>query len=893
MICPKQGPHGEHDNHPEKDCIILKTNRIMKTKLYALALLMAGTAGAQAQNTPTSQMETLTRGAVSVPSVSGTGRFISWRLLGTDADNTVFDVLKDGKVLKSNIIDKTNVVDPSGLASDRYQIVVKQNGEEIETVDVTDNWTSSFKQIQLDRPESGKTPLKEEYTYSPNDCSVGDVDGDGEYELFVKWDPSNSKDNSQDGYTGTVYIDCYKMDGTKLWRVDLGQNIRAGAHYTQFLVYDFDGDGKAEMILKTAQGSKDGAGNYVSEAADDETIKTADNTKNWRNTSGKVTGGQEWLTVFDGLTGEAIHTVFYRPNRAPNSDGTPNWGGAPGWTFNWDDRSGKTDKEYGNRGERYLAAVAYLDGPDSNPSAVISRGYYTYAYVWAVDFDGSKLKSRWLSASTSKTRMTHYDADDNKETKAYTKATRGSGSMTMYGNGNHNLSVADVDGDGRDEIIWGSAALDDDGWLLYATGYGHGDAIHLSDLIPSRPGLEVFEVHEESPYGWDLHDAATGEILYSAVSAGDNGRGLAADIDANYEGFEFWSAAKDGVHNSVNGNSIGSSQPSTNFRIYWDGDPQDEMFDGGYSSSTTKCSPAVTKWNGTKATSLTSLSAGSSQTCNTTKATPCLQADLLGDWREEVVMWNGDDPSIINIFTTNIESSYRVPTLMHDHVYRMGIAWQNTAYNQPPHLGFYLPNLFTTRYVPIGKGAFEQSVNMGDSIETIVFKWANCANPSLYKWTAPDGTSQTSGAPEGFKFTRDTYLNKTITIEGAPQQIGTYEFIIASGKNVIDSSVQYDTIRIHGLDPSGIGTVKAADNWVEIANTQFNDKIMLTFNLSGAQTANIGIYSMSGAKVAGITHEAVNRTPLEIYGLSRLPAGVYLLKVDSREGTFTRKLLKR
>ena len=868
----------------------------MKKQLYTMALLMAGATMAQAQHTPVSQMEKLKRSVVSVPAASGTtGRFISWSLLGTDTDNTTFDVLRDGEVVKSGLTDRTNFVDANGTAASKYQIVTKVNGEAVETSEEARVFDNIYTQMQLDRPAGGKTPSGESYTYSPNDCSVGDVDGDGEYELFVKWDPSNSHDNSESGYTGNVIIDCYKLDGTKLWRIDLGKNIRAGAHYTQFMVYDFDGDGRAEMVCKTAQGSIDAEGNYVSSVADEDEIKTVDNTKDWRNSSGKVTGGQEYLTVFDGQTGKAVHTVFYRPNRAPNSDATPNWGGAPSWTFNWS--TSNTDKEYGNRGERYLGAVAYLDGPDKNPSVIMSRGYYTYAYIWAVDFDGQKLKTRWLHASTSGTRTILYDADGNEiSRKTHITNTRGgTGSKTMYSNGNHNLSVGDVDGDGCDEIIWGSAALNNNGELLYATGYSHGDAIHLSDLLPDRPGMEVFQVHEESPYGWDLHDAATGEIIYSAISAGDNGRGLAADIDADHKGFEFWSSTKDGVHSAVDGASIGSSQPSINFRIYWDGDLQDELFDGGYNSATLKSSPAISKWNGSKAATLQSMTMGNSWTCNTTKSTPCLQADILGDWREEVIMWDNSDPSKINIFTTNIESAFRVPTLMHDHVYRMGIAWQNTAYNQPPHLGYYLPYSFNTRYAITGEGQFEQTVALGESMKTIRFRGVNCAKPGLYRAILPDGTEK-AVAPSGFKFSAaDYYTTQELSLSGTPSQLGTYKFVIKSGANVVDATTQYDTIYIHCVDPTGIQGIKQSENnaWVSLRGTQITDRFVLDFNMKEAQPVSISLYTMAGAQVLDIRHEGSNTAPLEVFGLGHLPKGIYMLKVESREGKFTKKLLKR
>ena len=655
----------------------------MKSKLIASLLVAAlGATPALAQwQTPVSQMEKLDRGVVAFLGKSGKN-YISWRLLGTDDKNVTFNVLRDGEVIKSGIANVTNYTDNVSTVH-QYQVQTVLNGQVVETSPSVSSLSGYYNTLTLDRPASGVTPSGEAYNYSPNDCSVGDVDGDGQYEIIVKWDPSNSHDNSQSGYTGNVYLDCYKLDGTKLWRVDLGKNIRAGAHYTQFLVYDFDGDGKAEMICKTAPGSKDGEGNYVSAAADDATITGVNNTKDWRYTSGsnigKMSGGQEWLTVFNGETGKAINTVYYNPNR------NGGLGGQAAPTKNW--KESGTDTGYGNRAERYLATVAYLDGPDKNPSAVMCRGYYTYAYMWAVDFDGSKLKTKWLHASESKNKVTVTDANGNKTTKTYTTNTANSGkSCTLYANGNHNLSCADVDGDGKDEIIYGSAAVDDDGSLLYAVGYGHGDAMHLSKLCPDREGLQVFTVHEESPYGWDVHDAATGEVLFYETGNADNGRGLAADIMPDERGFQFWSSNDRSVRSAVTGSVVkGSKSQSINFRAYWGGKLKDDLLDG----------TNLKNYNGTKYSlkmGAAVLSYGHSASCNTTKATPCLLADLYGDWREEIVMWNNVDSCSLNIFSSSETCNYRIPTLMHDHTYRMGITWQNSAYNQPPHLGFYLPD---------------------------------------------------------------------------------------------------------------------------------------------------------------------------------------------------------
>lgn len=621
-------------------------------------------------STPTRQMEKLTRGVVVVPAKEG-GKLISWRYLGTDPYNTTFDVIKDGEIIAADLKNKTNYVNKNDYTyAGKYQIVTKVDGQAVETSYPVTSWTNIYNTIQLDRPAGGSN-TSGSYTYTPNDMSAADVDGDGEYELIVKWDPSDSKDNSQSGITGNVYLDCYKLDGTKLWRVDLGANIRAGAHYTQFQVFDYDGDGKAEMICKTAPGSIDGTGTYVTEAADDNAIKTINNKLVYRNSNGYILSGPEYLTVFNGETGAAIHTIWYNPNRGFTTGKAASYG-------SWGD-------SYGNRGDRFLACTAYLDGPDANPSAVFCRGYYTRAYLWAVDFDGSKLSTKWLHSSISSSEWDLTDANGN--------TTKHTGlSATGYGNGNHNLSVADVDADGKDEIIYGSSAFDHDGSLLYSTGLGHGDAMHISDLMPDRPGYEVHEVHEEKPYGMEVHDAATGDIIWSMTGDADTGRGMAADVDSLNRGFEIASTA-DGTLYSCEGTNLGSRN-SLDFRIYWDGDLQDELFDGKY-NSTNGCAPIIQKYNYStkKMTTLLAMSSyGKPQTCNTTKATPCLQADLFGDWREELVMWDYDDPGKIHIYETNIPTEYRVPTLMHDHVYRMGIAWQNSAYNQPPHLGYYLPD---------------------------------------------------------------------------------------------------------------------------------------------------------------------------------------------------------
>ncbi|RAW12194.1 rhamnogalacturonan lyase [Paenibacillus taichungensis] len=575
------------------------------------------------------QMEFLDRGVVAVK--TGTGVFVSWRLLGTEGSNVSFNVYRDGtKVNASPITNSTNLQDANGTSSSKYTVRAVVSGTEQAASAAASVWGNNYLSVPLSVPAGGTTPDGVAYTYSANDASAGDVDGDGEYELIVKWDPSNSKDNSQSGYTGEVFIDAYKLNGTRLWRISLGKNIRAGAHYTQFMVYDLDGDGKAEVAMKTADGTKDGTGAVIGDAS-----------KDYRNSSGYVLSGPEFLTIFNGQTGKALSTVNYEPARGNVSD----WG-----------------DNYGNRVDRFLAAIAYLDG--ERPSLVMARGYYT------------------------RTVLVAYNWRDGQLTKQWTFDSNTSGNSGYAGQGNHNLSVADVDGDGKDEIVYGAMAVDDNGKGLYTTGLHHGDAMHLSDLDPDRAGLEVFQVHETpSNAGVEFRDARTGQLIWGVPTTKDIGRGMAADIDPRYKGAEVWA---DGGLYTAKGQKLGTTLPSsTNFGIWWDGDLLRELLD----------SNRIDKWDYANSKTVNLLTASGVSSNNGTKSTPNLQADLFGDWREEVV-WRTNDSSALRIYTTTAVTDKRIYTLMHDPVYRLGIAWQNVAYNQPPHTGFYLGDGMNTPPVP-------------------------------------------------------------------------------------------------------------------------------------------------------------------------------------------------
>ena len=612
----------------------------MKRKLYYYllatisSLLTTTEVSAQTNyNYSTLQREQLNRGVVAVKTPDGKVA-ISWRTLMSDSKGEAFDVYRNGVKLNREPLTTggTFFVDEHPLQGDAtYEVKSKTSDGRCK---VTDN--IGYLTIPLQKPEG---------RYSANDASVGDVDGDGQYEIFLKWEPWNAHDNAHDGYTDPVFIDCYRLDGTRLWRINLGRNIRAGAHYTQFMVYDFDGDGRAEMMCKTGDGTRDGEGRVI-----------GDSVADYRASNGRILTGPEYLSVFDGLTGRMLDTKPYIPER----------GNLQGW-----------GDSKANRSDRFLAAVGYLGNKKKNErgemrdvaSAIFCRGYYTRTVIAAWDWDGKELKTRW-TFDTNEPQWASY-----------------------AGQGNHNLRVADVDGDGLDEITYGSMAVDHDGRGLYNTGFGHGDAMHLV-ADPTTNRLYIWDCHENRRDGSELRDARTGEVVFQIKSADDVGRCMAADIDPTSYGCEMWSTDSHGIR-TMTGKVLSSAKDAddpqhnnylmmngrwlpVNFAIWWDGDLLRELLDRA----------TVTKYDW-ESHMLTDVQRFEGEFNNGTKSNPCLSADLLGDWREEVLMRNRESTEL-RLYVTTIPTQYRINCLMEDIPYRLSVATQNVAYNQPPEAGYYI-----------------------------------------------------------------------------------------------------------------------------------------------------------------------------------------------------------
>lgn len=612
--------------------------------LLSTLLLASSMACAQTKyNLKKMKTEALDRGVVAVR-LPDDKVAVSWRILSDDHKHEAFDVYRNGERLTAQPKTKGGAffIDEKPLKNEDATYEVRVTNAKHGTVAPVGSFSLcsdapiGYFTIPLSTPQGeGRT------RYTANDASVGDVDGDGQYEIFLKWEPTDAHDNAHDGMTSPTIFDCYRLNGERLWRINMGRNIRSGAHYVPFMVYDFDGDGRAEMMVKTADGTTDGQGNVIGDASVD-----------YRNQKGRILSGPEFITVFDGLTGRALDTKPYIPER--------------GRLAAWGDSKG-------NRSERYLAAVGYLGAKDANgkmtASAMFCRGYYTRTVIAAWDWDGKELRNRWT-----------FDTDE-PQWAAYA------------GQGNHNLRVADVDGDGLDELTYGSMAIDHDGKGLYNTGFGHGDAIHLL-ADPKTNHLYIWDCHENKRDGSDLRDAATGKVVFQIKSRTDVGRAMAADIDPTNYGVEMWSTDSHGVRN-MKGEVVSTAKDPkdpqhdntliingkylpVNFGIWWDGDLLRELLDH----------ETVWKYDWQEK-SIDRLQKFEGSFNNWTKSNPCLSADILGDWREEVIMRNRESTEL-RIYVTPHPTDYRIDCLMQDIPYRLSVATQNVGYNQPSEAGYYI-----------------------------------------------------------------------------------------------------------------------------------------------------------------------------------------------------------
>ena len=614
------------------------------------------------------QRERLNRGTVAIRT-SPDSVLVSWRYLESDPLDVTFEVLRNGKMIgRRSKVEPTLFMDYNPASEEATYTVrpVFANGnlpQDLKTADLallTSSWTLpahapfGYLDIPLNPPvlEADGSPSRlNAVTYSANDATMADLDGDGQLEIILKWDPSNSKDNSQSGLTSPTIIEALQLDGTSMWRIDLGRNIRSGAHYTPFIVADLNGDGRAELLVRTSDGTIDGEGDVLGDAKADH--RRHPDTGNYqangnpreqfrgpgwpdnmpRNVrrGGFIYKGPEWVTCFDGRTGKALSTIDYIPER--------------GELTAWGDN-------YANRSDRFLAACAYLDG--QHLSAVFCRGYYTRSVLAAYDFDGKDLKVRWVF-------------DTNAPEWA-----------SYAGQGNHNLRVADVDGDGFDEITYGSMAVDHDGRGLYNTGFGHGDAMHLTAFFPNDDALQLWDCHENKRDGSDFRDARTGKVLFQILSNQDVGRCMAADIDPTNPGLEMWSSASGGICN-VRGEVIDSTaRIPVNFGIWWDGDLLREMLDH----------ETVSKYMVENRACTNIIKFSDCTFNNGTKSNPALCADVIGDWREEVLTRTRDNRHL-RLYVSPLPTKYRFHTFLSEPVYRHSVVMQNVGYNQPTNVGFY------------------------------------------------------------------------------------------------------------------------------------------------------------------------------------------------------------
>ncbi len=579
-------------------------------------------------------MERLGRGLIARKVSNGV--YVNWRITSDEWYNTSYKLYRNGTLIHETGTDgASNYLDASGSTGAAYTVTAVKNGvESIPSAQVIPTLTADYFDIPMRQLPAGKTG------YTLNDATAADLDGDGEYEIIVK---RINKDWSIEN-TNYSYFEAYKLDGTFLWSIDVGPNIMDDVEIN-IAAFDLDGDGKAEVFMRTSEGTIFGDGTKIGDI-------NKDGRTNYRaGWSQYIFEGPEFLSLIDGETGKEIDRVDFIPRTFNGRSFEDIWGAADG----------------GHRCSKYFFGAPYLDG--EKPSLFIGRGIYTRTVMRTYDVVNKKLAFRW-----------EFNTDDP-----------GNGSYAYKGN--HNYTIADVDGDGRDEIVWGQMCVDDNGKGLYATNHGHGDAMHVGDLDPYRKGIEVFSCLEGAPeYGVLFRDGKSGETLLHYIRGKDCGRCCAANITDSYKGAELWGGGIGySTGNQAIVNHFGTAE---NYVIYWDGDLLREMCDhSNFTEARGTGDGNIYKFYGYG--DVRPLLQADALSCNYTKGTPCLQADLFGDWREEVI-WRRPDDAALRVYITPYETTQRIYTLMHDHQYRQAICWQMCGYNQPPHLSYYLGSEFPT-----------------------------------------------------------------------------------------------------------------------------------------------------------------------------------------------------
>ncbi len=858
-------------------------------RIVLLTILIALTTTIVAQK----QVERIDRGAIAVP--ENDGYRISWRLLGNEPYSTGFNIYRNNiKINEGPITGATSFFDANGTTNSRYIVKAVIDGTEQEYtksarhISDKEGDNAAYFDISINQPPQGQHGGY----YTPNDASTGDLNGDGEYDIVLKWNPGNAKDNSQSGTTDNVFLDGYTLDGEHLWRIDLGPNIRAGAHYTQFLVYDFDGNGKAEIMCKTAPGTKDGRGLYITDGP----AASADHSKEYRNSSGYILSGPEYLTVFDGETGAEMATADYWPQRGKVSA----WG-----------------DNYGNRLDRYNATVAYVDG--KRPSAIFQRGYYERLTMAAWNWRNGKLTREWT-----------FDSN-----------TPGNGSY--HGQGNHSIHVIDANGDGLHDLVTGSAVISGTGEGLHTTGMGHGDATHVTYMIKDEDRPLIYMPHENKRDGVTLRYADTGEIIFQHKKGDDVGRACAAELDPEVPGFHFWASSGLGLYD-INGEYAGQIPNSINFVIWWNGDLTRELMNGN----------TIDDWSIKNNRSTRLLTGNGTSSNNGSKSTPTLQADLFGDWREELIL-RKDNSQALRVYTTTMPTNHRLYTLMHDPVYRVAVSWQNSSYNQPPHPGFYLasdmdiptqkPNVKLLQGYYGGSGEIIKNLKVFDMVNAAYWnvKPQLSADSSVYsnrtikashfpsylegkEWiTTPTLSNEWFGdetlalfevaskavvsvfyaadAPAPAWLEPFDKNDETITVSSfttPPHDLDLYEKEFAAGDTVFlgantpDGNTEYTMYFVVARAANGTSKSRfetSINNSLKVYPNPVNSNATISYRIDSKQKISVKLYDFTGKLANIITNETqlpgLNHATFDASGY---PSGIYLL-VLSGENTVTKRKL--